>query len=261
MVQSNPTQPTKLPQSKDGIPGFSRVTGEVQHRLVMSIQGIQKTGKTSFGLSGPGPIALLNLDLGDEGVVQKYTSEKAIYKNDYRAKRRMAREDYTALWEKLKNDYYTALDSPILRTLLFDTATDGWEMCRLARHGKLSQVLPRDYDFVNFEFKELIKEALHSNKNVIFIHQVKDEYINDKSTGNKIMSGFKKMPFEVQLVMETTTFDEKDKDGLGNRIFGARIVDCRHDPLLNGMDFIEEDFNFTTVATALFPDTTEKDWE
>jgi len=262
-------QPTQPPQSKDGIPGFSRVTGEVQHRLVMSIQGVQKTGKTSFGLSAPGPIALINLDMGDEGVVHKFIEKKAIYKNDYRTKHKMLKDDYVVLWEKLKDDYYTALDSPTLRTIIFDTATDGWELCRLARHGRLTNVIPRDYDQINFEFKSLVKEALNTNKNVIFVHHLKDEYVNvstpkgimGRPTGSKIMAGFKKMPDVVQLVMETTTYDEKDENGYGRRVFQARVLDSRHDPLLNGMDFVEDDFNFTTVAMAMFPDTTEKDWE
>jgi hypothetical protein len=45
---------------------------DVLPRLLMAIDGPQKGGKTHFALTAPGPIGILNIDNGLEGVVEKF---------------------------------------------------------------------------------------------------------------------------------------------------------------------------------------------
>ena len=242
--------------------GFERATSEVKPRLIVSVEGLEKKGKTHFALTAPGPLALLNLDMGDEGVVKKFVDSKLIFKQDYRRNRRMEQKDHQKLWEQLKSDFYTALDHPEIRTIILDTATDIWELCRLAVLGRLSQVQPFQYGEANEEFKDLFKEAIGSNKNVILLHQVKKEYANNQPTGDYERAGFSKVGYLVQVLIKMTTKDLMTEDGktFDRRQFGFRIMDCRHDPALNGLELTDDFCNFTNLAMALFPDTDEEYW-
>ena len=60
--------------------GFVRATAELRHRVVMSVDGLERTGKTDFALStAPDPIVLIPTDKGLEGVIQKYQRKRRIY--------------------------------------------------------------------------------------------------------------------------------------------------------------------------------------
>ena len=233
---------------KQALDGFTKADNSYNRRLIVSVEGPEKKGKTHFALTAPGPIALLNLDIGDEGVVDKFVAQKEIYKNDYMAKRKMEQADYQELWERLKTDYYNALDHPEIKTVIMDTATDSWDLCRLAILGRLQQVMPHDYVRPNSEFKEMIKTAYGSDKNVIFLHQVKDEWVASQSTGNQIRAGFSKIGYTVQVVVKMITTDIEDE----GRLFAFKIMDCRHNPTVNGIELSGEACTFDQLAGLVF---------
>ena len=52
----------------------------VPRRLVCSIEGLDKTGKSHLAMSAPGPIVYVDLDVGTEGVIQKCQQDYLIYK-------------------------------------------------------------------------------------------------------------------------------------------------------------------------------------
>lgn len=255
------TKPTNTkPATDEVLEGFEILDGTVKPRLVMLMQAMQKRGKTHFGLTMPGPIAFFNFDKGHEGVLEKFTDDKMILGNQYKAERNMTKELYEQHWEKLKTDYYRAMDSNLVRSILFDTGTDVYELLRWARFGKLSQVKPHHYGPVNLEFKNMIEEALGADKNVMFLHRVKDEYINEVNTGKKILAGPQWMPFEVQVVIEGFRWEEGD-EGITETKFGIRILDSRHNPALNGMELRDDMCSFPYLATLVFPDSELGDWQ
>src|SRR5690242_17850115 len=51
-------------------------------RVIMSLEGLPKTGKLHFALSAPGPIILMSTDKGHEGVANKFPG-KAIVEAQY----------------------------------------------------------------------------------------------------------------------------------------------------------------------------------
>lgn len=235
------------------IKGFERAKATKFKRLIISVEGQEKTGKTTFGLSAPPPIALFNLDVGTEGVIDKYIDKEIwVQTTNYRETTDPA--EWVAMWEKMKAGWYAALKAPAkeCRSLVMDTGTEMWELARLARFGKLESVLPHHYGPVNAEFRDLIRKAYDGDKNLILLHKQKPEYINDRPTGKIKRSGFGDIGYLVQINL--ISWWNKD-DG-----FGLTIKDCRQDMTLPGFEMRGDMINFTTLAMLVYPDTNEKDW-
>lgn len=236
------------------INGFKKATDKIVPRLIASVSGLEKNGKTSFALSAPGPIIYFNLDYGLEGVLCKYTDTKDIYIKEYRFKKAGNPDSYLNLWTGFVNDYYAAMRSQA-RTIIIDTATEVWELLRLARFGKLAQVQSFHYGPVNAEYMNLIREGYSYDKNVIMLHKLKKQYVNDKFSGNYERAGFSNTGFLVQANLEVY------RDGLDGAFF-LKVLDCRQNSSLGGMEIeLADEFGgFPFLAQMVFPNTTEEDW-
>lgn len=237
------------------ITGFSKASNKIVPRLITSVSGMEKNGKTSFALSAPGPIIYFNFDFGLEGVINKYAGEKDIYVKEYRFTRVMTPDKFVTLWSGFATDYYNALKSKA-RTIIIDTATECWELLRLARFGKLTQVLPFHYGPVSAEYLTLLREGYSYDKNIILLHKMKKQYVNDNFTGKHERGGFSGTGYIVQANLEVY------RDGLDGDFF-LKILDCRQNSLLGGMDFqLTDEFSgFGFLAQLIFPDSTEQDWQ
>ena len=153
--------------------GFSDDYVETPRRLVVSIEGKEKTGKTHFALTGPSPIIYFNVDIGTEGVVGKFQDQgKQILLYDVRVPRESTKDVWTHLWNDIKVRVRKAYD---IRsgTVVWDTATEIYELARLAHFGRLTEVKPSDYAVVNNEFREILRIAYDSPANTVFVHKVK----------------------------------------------------------------------------------------
>jgi len=98
-------------------------------------------------------------------------------------------------------------------------------MVRIAMLGKLTQVMPNQYGPVNAEFRHIFNLAKQSNANLLINHRMNDEYVNDKPTGRLKRAGFRNTAYEVQVNLRSS---KKGSD------FQIQIIDCRHDPGLDG---------------------------
>lgn len=235
--------------------GFTLTTSDIKPRLIVSASGREKHGKSSFGFSAPGPIAYFNFDFGDEGVIQKFTSSKQIYTKQFKFSRGQPTDKYITMWEDFIQSYHQAMDHSQVRSVLIDTATEAWELLRLARFGRLAQIKPFHYGPVNAEYTALIREAYDSTKNLILLHKLKPEYVDDKFTGNYIPAGFSNTGFLVQVNVDLY------RDGYGGDFF-MRIRDCRQNALIGGEELpvfdISETFNM--LAGLVFSDIDAEMW-
>ena len=234
-------------------------------RLILSVDGLEKRGKTHFALTAPAPIMVLSLDLGMEGVIQKFQSEKEIWVAEHRvnvaALKKSGTTDEIAeqadqAWRNVLTDYQTALDSGA-RSVIVDSATELWEILRLARFGKLEQVKPHHYGPVNSEYREVIRMAYEYGANLLLLHKMKPEYINDKTTGEYKRSGFSDTGFLVQTILQCW----RDDGSKAPDSFHVMVTDCRQDPALNGWDMMGEWATFSNLAMMIFPDSTEEEWK
>ncbi len=162
-------------------------------------------------------------------------------------------DECEALWEEFKRLFVTALKSKA-RTIVIDTATEAWELARLAKLGRLAQVMPHQYTAVNSEYRDLIRAAYAYDKNILLLHKLKPKYMNDKRTNKYERAGFSETGFLVQTNLEVYR-DEEDGE------FSVFIRDYRLDPNMAGETLSGPMCSFPFLASTLLPDTSPEDWE
>lgn len=224
---------TQSTDSKLKALGFSDDIVQEPYRLIASVSGLEKSGKTHFSLTAPEPIIFFNIDIGTEGVVGKFQRgfdghpAKQVYIYDVRFSKNSANTgDYKPLWLDLKDKLARAwaLDKG---TVVMDTASEAHELSRLAAFGKLTQVLPHHYGPVNAEWRDLIRLAYDSDMNTILIHKLKPTYVENVRTRDYDVKGFAETGYLVQANI-TTYYDAVNGE------FAARVENCRQNADLRG---------------------------
>lgn len=232
--------------------------------MVITVDSLPKEGKTHFVLTAPGPIAVHNLDLGLEGVIDEFP-DKEIYPFQYEipmssmlpgSEFSSMSEAAQRVWKEFVGNFRDSLSK--MRTVVVDTGSEAWALVRLARLGKLTAILPVQYTAVNAEFRQLTQLALSQQScNVIFTHKLKDQYKNDKPTGLYERSGFGEIEYDVQTVINAS----RDYTKAGIAQFSVEIAACRANLAASGTRFTGADCTFSKVAQAIYPSTTEENWK
>jgi hypothetical protein len=234
----------------------------------MDIYGDTGTGRTSLALTAPGPIGLAHTAEKIDGIVQKYTKKKKVIRTinfggaytgtpqEIGAKAAPVWNKMYALWTQAMGDW--------AKSLVMDTAYEGWEMIRLARFGTVKPQGRVDnmYGPVNAEWRSLFKPfRMQETTNVITIHTVKEEYVEKPSktrgvtesvrTGRLVHAGMKEMRYMADVVVRMT----RDPD----YTVVATIEKGWFNPDVMGMEFRGDDVNFAFIM-ATITDTNEKEW-
>jgi hypothetical protein len=252
-VVRRPNVPASRPSNGTKPAGFVQASTPAVHRLIVNAEGEEKSGKNHFAFTAPGPIFEHSFDIGNEGVVQKFQSQKRIMIAEYEleiqpgeADPREVAEAADKVWSQFLSNYRDGLASCGNGTTMIDTGTETWELLRLARFGKLTQVMPHHYGPVNKEMQEMIREGFGHNCNVIFLHKRKEEWENyvgsdgkekGRKTGKMKRVGFSDMPFLVQVNL---VCERVDIEG-GGSDFQITVEDCRQNPAVDGLT-IPNDF-------------------
>lgn len=247
--------------------GFERVNRKTAHRIILAIDGAEKSGKTNFTMTMPDPMCIIDTDIGLEGVVEKYQADKELYAISPGVTIAELREikdinkrvaEAQKAWDRLMKAYHKVLGTA--RTVVVDNATEMWELLRTARFGKLTQVMPHQYGPVNAEYRDFVRAAFSQNAtNLALIHKIKDEYVNEKRTGKRVRSGFSDTAFLVQCNLSCWRDVGKDAPAFPD-CFNVDIIDCRQNMEIAGVTLSGADANFPQLATMVFPDTKEGDW-
>jgi hypothetical protein len=218
--------------------GFSDEAVLPPRRIIASISGHEKSGKTHFTLTAPDPIFYFDMDNGAEGVIHKFKSlGKKIYTYPVSLSKTTSQAKHKETWDGVKAAILKVCEHN-QGTGILDTSSEMYELARLARFGKLEQVLPHHYSLVNAEWQKEILQAMYdSSMNWILIHRVKPVWLNDKRTGKFEMAGFADTGYKVQL--KITAFRETllDEDGVKSVQFGISIDDCRNPARLIGKEY------------------------
>lgn len=242
---------------------FVEADSVIQPRLVLAVAAREKQGKTHFTMTAPAPMVIFNADTGLEGVVHKFLAQGKrilvynIPKPDLGSK--TVEKDANRVWQSLSDAYDEALRNSAIRTIVFDTATEVWEILRLAYFGKITQVMPHHYVGCNAEFRKFLDRIYDTDKNLLLVQKMKAEYVNDKRTGEYEMAGFNDTPYRVQGVVYPFRVDAKGKLPDGQPVtkgtFGVRIFESRHNPVANDMYLTGELATFPFVASIIIEGT------
>ena len=213
-VKGREVVPTTIEQLKKI--GFVEAPSEVKDKkAIISIASIDKEGKTDLALSGPPPVMYIDIDVGGTGVVEKFkASGKEVYIYKMRFSKDMDQTLAVTQWDELRDVLISAWGLPS-GTVAIDTFTEAYDLCRLARLGKLEQVPPLKYVEVNKEIRELVRLAYESKMNTVFVHKMKAEWIGGQKTANFELMGWGDIEYNTQLNLRPFTVVEKPdgKDG------------------------------------------------
>jgi hypothetical protein len=266
-TKSSPVRSANL----DGT-SFQLATPEQRRRMIASVEGDFGCGKTAWGLSAPAPIAFFKLDLNAEWTISQFAASKTIYKTDVvvpSADGDNAKNAAKTVLAQFLKDYERAVHSTLIRSVIIDTATELWELIRLAYFGKLTQVPPHFYTEANNAFRSVIRDAYDSDKNLILVHRLKDVWedvtdnqgrLKSRKTGRKERAGFGELGFAVQVMVETT-FDAEDRASP----FKVRVIKCTQNPLITNRSYEQVGDmrmnSFPFLAADVFPGTdVDADW-
>jgi len=234
---------------------------EIKHRLIVSVEAQPKRGKTHFMLTAPAPIAVFNFDIGLEGVIEKFRDDKEIIVATHKPPS-VYQGDDTMDWKRMWDDFFKqwcdVLKDPSVITIGVDTASEMWELLRMARFGKLAQIKPHHYAEVNSEFRNLIRMVDDGDKNLVLTHKVKKRYKGDSWDGGYERAGFSEVGHltHVNARLTRATGDDID-DGIV-----LTVMECRQNTTVNDMEFTEGDSNcdFPSLASMIYDDNVE-DWQ
>lgn len=257
--------------------GFLTPSSTIVPRVTVCTTAGEKVGKTHWAMTAPGPIAVISTDTGTREVVEKFIRDygKKIVLLQLTAAQALTeakRGDAGVVeWARAKDAIYSVVADPSIRTLVVDTMTETWELCRLAAFGKLTQVKPMHYSIPNGEFRTLLKYCYEARAdlNTVFIHKCKKEYREGAKgdsnwTGKYERAGMADVPYLVDVVAEQFKRIERDEDNLSHLYFGIRVNDSRIKPeYVVGIEFESEagmaggmdDCNFTRLAETVWPET------
>jgi hypothetical protein len=245
--------------------GFTSLDTATYPRLIVAAQARWKRGKSHFALTAPKPMVFYNIDDGLEGVSAKFAEFKddiLLYELPTPDKlQEDGQDEAEKIWTKFEDSFTASLRCSDVRTIVVDTATELWEILRLARFGSLSKIKGFSkeaakfaYTPVNREFRGFLRQiAKHPEKSLILNHQMKPEYIDDKRTGRYERAGFGNIEFIAQAVIELDRRDPSEDDP--NHTFLLKVLDSRHNPSVNGLVLENEMCSFPMLASMVIEGT------
>ena len=263
--------PTSLPQSllKEG---FKEPSPNGYHRrLLLSTQGLEGTGKTDLIFSAPDPIALFDIDIGTEGVVEKYKGKKLIGIKQIRLSPDADQDDYKASYEEFKKSFARTVRNKDVRTIAIDSASDLWDLIKLAKLGVLNpQKKPEHtFDAINSEYRAILREVLFAEHypNLILTHKMKKQYVakarrkangetyqSSEWEGNYERHGFSDREYIVQANIEQF-YDRETKQ------FGYQIEKCRPNGSLVGDRILGSELTTFPEIAAYMTGSSPEDWK
>lgn len=255
-------------------------------RLMIGTQGETNTGKTEFINSAPGPGVNICIDRAFEGMLDN-PNPPAARRDDFAMvvikvplNLTETQDGYKKYFEEVKGKLYKALENADARTVALDCDSDFYELQQLATFGRLTQIWPQTrYSDLYALRKAITARAWDSGKIIIGANKVKDEYetVLDAEgkptleadgkekrtkTGRKERQGYKDTDYLWQIQIEHFVIDaHTDKKGKYHPSeWGIRILKCKNQPDLKGLELTGEDCNFAGLVQVTHPDTPLKTW-
>ena len=270
--------------SKKTPPAFSFERADDQidrERLIITVQAWTKNGSSHFGLTAPKPLLVQDINGRLEGTLKKFKGTpgyKDIYITHYKTPETKIKEvGQTRSGQKIKTsvpkevkaaerivdeftaDFKQAIKEGV-RSIVWDKANEFWDIVRLADLEMLSHVGMEHYGVLNKRMRGLVDLASESDINLIMNHDLGEEWVSDDGSGRSRPSGrFKRVGWKWMDRQSHMTFELQRTGKMSEVKFIGTILDCGHDPELNGYEL--ENPTFADVAQLVFPETEASDWQ
>jgi len=198
--------------------GFQDTLPQPPQRAIVDMAAEEKSGKSHFALTGPAPIIYHSIDVGTEGVVEKFQSTKEILVKEILYQQGEPQSVYQDMWNTFKDDWALGLTAGY-GTVVCDTWTEIYELARLARFGKLEQVQAHHYGPVYAELKKLIRDIYDTKMSAVLLSKMGREY----GTTNMEVKGYKDTCFLVQMNLRAYRTLGSD----GKPVYSLTVKDTR----------------------------------
>lgn len=269
------------------IPGLSLDDeGAPAESLVLSVRGLEGTGKSFLAGQGPNEIAYFSVDAGVDRVIAplraagrlihlgayEYMLPSPVLERDENDYDKVAKHVMGYL-RKFRQTWHAAIAEPRVRTMVQDSCSEIWQMYLLANFGKLEQNERTAYGPINSAFMGDIKAAKRAGKVVVLIHQMKARYadkLNERTgkvrseevKGEYDRQGMSKINYVYDVEVEARYLKATPARGkiAGDPArFEVEVLLNKLDMTTNGLVF--DSPSFAELATALKPSTDPAWWE
>ena len=243
-------------------------------RLAINLDGLDKCGKTHYAIyTTPGPKVVVTNDFGTELVLRKahargidiagvmrleYPEPDPSKTNtkDNKADKEVqeAHTVWRKEWDKLKRGTDEIVKNKKIRTVIYDTGSGMYKLCRLSLFGK-SKAIPKEmFDRVDQQMYELFWSLYKQREdlNIVMIHHLKKSYIGDNWSGKYERDGWNKIGAAADLTLRAgwdsnkrCFYTEVPEGDLATRAGGELV----------GRRFEGEENHFGYLGMAAFPET------
>lgn len=184
---------------------------EKKRGLKILVYGDFSTGKTHFGLTGDGPVYIIDTENGVSPLSNKFPGAKVCNISsmnlDTDVEEQTEVENYLKLMEVV--DYIVALPEGEVGTIVVDSLTDIWSWCqayakikkfKLSIDDRLKQQF--DWGIINAMYNRIIMKLINMNCNVVLTARQNETYAGaGQPTGNFSPACQKRTPFFVDIVI------------------------------------------------------------
>ena len=250
-------------------------TKPARRRLVMTGEGGPGTGKTDFFYrTFPRPALVIQLDLNDEGIRERYEGRDIFFKDIIVPPFIVHDEDQRAkdmIIAMLVRDLYKeSVNLDCFRSIMID---EGKALYTLARRAFLLNLdfggsSQQSYAPINAYMARFFTLAKQHRLNLYISHRQEDEresgYSNSGKrtsipTGNKQIAGWKDALYESQCHVLFTK-DEKYKGKIPSAKFDMRVLKCTANTSVEGFTFNGDDITLANLGQMIWPTSEESDW-
>lgn len=268
------------------------IPGGKRPGIMIKSYGVTQSGKTEFALSAPDPGIILCVDKQADGVMDNSKPPETRRDNwgwvDYELPVDKQAADFKGAWASYRDKLYECVKNADAKTVIIDGDSDTWDLQLLCDHGKLTQIMPIARTGTNASRRALLSRLYFSGKIIICTNKVKDEYETvygtdgkpqKDSTGNDLrvktggteVAGYRDNNYLFHLVLEHFRVPavELPERKVGKIMiparsapatWGVRVIKCKANTELEGMEFKGDECNLPTVLQAAYPNVGLKDW-
>ncbi len=198
----------------------SILKGSSDH-LLISTEGEDKAGKTTFELSAPGPLGIQDFDFGIARAISGRPDLKAklempgteYHSYSFKIPARLNRKNdaevlkqFEPVLDRFLDDFYKMVDNPAIRTIIWDTATEIWKIIQYVGSGRMEKIPWNLRPEMNARYRGLLDAAGEAGKHMVLTHKVKNEWAevvgmdgkkSTSKTGNLVRDGFDELHYAV----------------------------------------------------------------
>lgn len=248
-------------------------------RLVLSLDGLDKEGKTHYALmTTPTPVRVISNDTGTEFVAQKARTKGRDVKVMYldipepnpavTAARDVDAQDlerWQKEWKRAKGALQAIGRDKAVKTLAVDTTNKLWSLCLLSHFGKIKKIPQHLREEPNSEFYKMLWDLYKSREdlNIILLHHMGKEYKpnakgDQEWTGGHERKGWNQIGGFVDMTVRagwdgTKNYATNQANGFYTEVDSTRST--RFGSHLSGRRWYGEQNTFWNLGMEVFPET------